>query len=210
VFRISNIVISIGLLFVCLPGTARAERVVPQVNVSVYNDAGVSSATLRRAQQQAGRILRMAGLNVAWIDSQSRNASRHDQHGGPLYTTEFSLRIVPHSGNLADRVFGVSFLGADGSGRYGDIFYDTAERLTETAHINLADVLGHVIAHELGHLLLGTNAHSPEGIMRPHWSSDELRSLARGRLLFMPQQAQSIRNRATHPLADKVSEARGF
>ena len=28
--------------------------------------------------------------------------------------------------------------------------------------------LGNIIAHEVGHLLLGGNSHSPSGIMRPH------------------------------------------
>jgi hypothetical protein len=31
------------------------------------------------------------------------------------------------------------------------------------------------VAHEIGHLLLGTSKHSKEGLMRALWSHDELR-----------------------------------
>ncbi len=200
VFRNLGNFFSVSFLLLCLLGTARGldSRLV-LIDVNVYNDAKVSSVTMRRAEERAGRVLQLAGVHVLWNDGQpSRNPSLSEPQGNPA--AEFSLRIVPHSRNLADSVFGVSFLGTDNSGRYGDIFYAAAERLSETAHINLGDVLGHVIAHELGHLLLGTNAHSPQGIMRPHWSSEELHSLAMGRLLFTPEQAQSIRDRATQPL----------
>jgi hypothetical protein len=50
-----------------------------------------------------------------------------------------------------------------------------------------------VPAHELGHLLLGSNAHSCEGIMRPSWHGNELRAASMGALLFTPEQARSIR-----------------
>jgi predicted HD phosphohydrolase len=56
-----------------------------------------------------------------------------------------------------------------------------------------AEILACVIAHEIGHLLLGPNSHSPTGIMKAKWSADELRGAGWGRLLFTPQQAELIR-----------------
>jgi hypothetical protein len=32
-------------------------------------------------------------------------------------------------------------------------------------------MLGSVMAHEIGHLLLGSHAHAISGIMRGHWSA---------------------------------------
>ena len=54
-------------------------------------------------------------------------------------------------------------------------------------------ILGDVIAHELGHLLLGTNSHSPTGIMCANWDHDYLTLALRGRQLFLPEQAASMR-----------------
>jgi hypothetical protein len=54
-------------------------------------------------------------------------------------------------------------------------------------------ILGAAIAHELGHLLLGTNSHSPTGIMCGQWDRRFLRLALMGRQLFTPQQAEVIR-----------------
>jgi hypothetical protein len=32
-----------------------------------------------------------------------------------------------------------------------------------------------VLAHEIGHLLLGTSHHAEHGLMRPNWTDQELR-----------------------------------
>jgi len=38
----------------------------------------------------------------------------------------------------------------------------------------VASVLGFAVAHEVGHLLLGTNAHAAAGLMRALWSRSDL------------------------------------
>ena len=37
-------------------------------------------------------------------------------------------------------------------------------------------ILGHAAAHEIGHLLLGSNSHSPFGLMRARWSGQDLQN----------------------------------
>ena len=51
------------------------------------------------------------------------------------------------------------------------------------------------MAHELGHLLLGSNAHSSTGIMRAHWQGEELHRLSRGSLEFTSEQADHMRGK---------------
>jgi hypothetical protein len=53
-----------------------------------------------------------------------------------------------------------------------------------------------VMAHEIGHMLLGSHAHAISGIMRGHWESSELHQIAMGTLLFLPLQEQRMRLRA--------------
>ncbi len=87
-----------------------------------------------------------------------------------------SLRIIPGATNsLSDVAFGVAFLSSDGAGRYCDVFWKRAEDLHAIYNIDLGGVLGTVMAHEMGHLLLGSNAHAVSGIMRDRWEDDELR-----------------------------------
>jgi len=45
-------------------------------------------------------------------------------------------------------------------------------------------LLGNVIAHEIGHLLLGKNGHATTGIMRSKWQRDQIRAALTGNLRF--------------------------
>jgi len=56
--------------------------------------------------------------------------------------------------------------------------------------LNIGEVLGHGIAHEIGHLLLGP-ARSPRGLMSAHWTTEELRLASRNQLNFFLQQSVS-------------------
>jgi hypothetical protein len=49
------------------------------------------------------------------------------------------------------------------------------------------------MAHELGHLLLGTNSHSPTGLMRADWRTKDLTDMAQGGLVFSNEQAQKMK-----------------
>lgn len=60
------------------------------------------------------------------------------------------------------------------------------------------------MAHELGHLLLGTNSHSVNGLMRAHWDWENLQAAQRGELLFLRPEAAQIRNRFRNAPAMQV------
>jgi hypothetical protein len=200
----------IGLLF-CLSQAARAlDDGATQVTVTVFNDANVSSDVLARAERRATTILQAAQLRVTWLHTAdcASSSSRSALGRNPCLAADFSIRVVRDSLTLPESIFGVSFLGQDGSGRYGDVFYATAHRLSESGRLNLGEVLGHVMAHELGHMLLGSNAHSSLGIMRPHWSVEELQSLRMGKLLFTREQSQLMKEKIHKATASADSLAR--
>ena len=90
-------------------------------------------------------------------------------------------------------IFGEAFLGPDGKGAYADVFFN---RLRQTAgKLNIAQLLGAVSAHELGHLLLGSHSHALIGIMEPTWGPESLRRISMGNLTFTPEQHRSMRSR---------------
>jgi hypothetical protein len=51
--------------------------------------------------------------------------------------------------------------------------------LATAARTDVAVLLGRVAAHELGHLVIRTSAHARRGLMRPHWTPDEVGEIAR-------------------------------
>jgi hypothetical protein len=115
-------------------------------------------------------------------------------------------RIVSSAQKSSDDIFGVAFLSAEGTGAYGNVFYDSVERLDRDWHVGLTRVLGHVMAHELGHLLLGSNAHSRQGIVCPRWHEDELRLASMGALLFSEEQAQFMRERLVRYVSPTMNQ----
>lgn len=56
-----------------------------------------------------------------------------------------------------------------------------------------AALLGHALAHEIGHYLQGALVHSDDGLMKARWSSAEYRHLEQRPLGFSPSDASWIR-----------------
>jgi hypothetical protein len=118
--------------------------------------------------------------------------------------SHLSLRVVPWSANLGDSIFGTAFLSEKGGGAYSDVFYPSVEKLSSDSTASPSRLLGHVMAHEIGHLLLGTHSHSAFGIMQPHWQGEELRRIGMGDLLFTPDQARKMRARLTMTMSEEL------
>jgi hypothetical protein len=170
----------------------------PQVTVSVYDDAGVSSEILAHAEGQAGRIFGQAGVNINWLNcssSISTHCTAPLETGGPV---RLNLRIIPNAAvSTGEQIFGVAYLAPDGTGKYGDVFWLRTKDLQTDSKVNLASILGSVMAHEMGHLLLGSNSHAISGIMLAHWGPNELRRIGMGSLLFLPGQGRRMRARVS-------------
>ena len=108
------------------------------------------------------------------------------------------LRILPQA--MAERLardnasLGFSQNGdAVTPGFVASVFYHRVETLSVELGCARAVVLGYALAHEIGHLLLGTSSHSPQGIMRAQWTEKELLSASAGRFGFFPQQGAKMR-----------------
>jgi hypothetical protein len=61
------------------------------------------------------------------------------------------------------------------AGWLGTVLADRVAAMAARAPADAGTLLGRVIAHEIGHLLLGTASHSRSGLMRARWTDDELR-----------------------------------
>ena len=169
-----------------------------QFTVFVYNDADAPERLLIRAEQDAGGVFVEAGLQAVFVNC-SRGEHRVDTpECGPVPApARLVVRLVPRSLTLGETAFGVAFL-MNGGGMFADVFFDPFKRLrTENVRPLEASILGHVIAHEIGHLLLGSNAHSHHGIMQACSKRDQLRSIANGGLWFTSEQAVQMRSKVS-------------
>ena len=175
-----------------------------QVRIAIHNDARVPETVLTQATQEATRIFRAAGVDSQWIVCQSPNGGDSDSSicSSRVDLSHISLRVVPWSAKLGDSIFGAAFLSEKGGGAYCDVFYPSVEKFRSDSDASPSRLLGHVMAHEIGHLLLGTHSHSAFGIMQPHWQEEELRRIGMGTLLFTPVQARKMQARLTMTMSE--------
>jgi hypothetical protein len=160
-----------------------------EITIFVYNSARVSVADLALAERQASMIFREAGIATGWVNCLG-GEYKACRPSGP---TQFVLHIVAHGKTSTNAVFGLAFLGTDGKGRYCNVFYDRIEKMEADSGTNAARLLGTVAAHEIGHLLLGSQSHSAMGLMSAHWGPAELRRVGSGGLKFTTEQAGHMR-----------------
>jgi len=186
----------LSTIIICSVGAAQKSFGQNQpVNVSVFSDVSIPKHILELAEERASQIFSSAGVDVVWINCIAGPSATPDQGCSKSYgPRDLVLRITSHVWSAtSDATFGVAWLAADGSGRYADVFWNRAQELCTNSNADLGQILGSVMAHEIGHLLLGVNSHSVSGLMQARWRDGELRRVALGTLLFSPGQGNRMR-----------------
>jgi len=166
-----------------------------EITVLVQDSTRLSGSTLKEAEQEASRIFRAAGISITWMDCSAMSNSVDEACYGVPGPTQFVLHIVATGKTSSDMVFGLAFLDEGGAGKYTDVFLDRIEAAHRAFGADTSRLLGTVVAHELGHLLLGNHSHSYAGVMTPVWRGEVLQREAMGSLLFTHDQASLMKRR---------------
>jgi len=187
--------VALTATIVLLWGSAAVAQItdLKEIVVIMQDDTGMASSVRRRAERDVSAVLLAAGVQVVWINCQK--GSHDNDCGHVLGPSEFEIHIVPTGKTRSELVFGEAFLGENGSGKYADIFLQRIEGAEGASGVDLSRLLGAVCAHELGHLLLGSQAHSTAGIMQPIWKQDALVKIGMGLMLFTGQESRTMRER---------------
>lgn len=164
-----------------------------RVLVNVHNGVNLSSSDLSRAERQAKRIFLYVGIQLTWTTAlmgATVDTPNEKANDAPL-----QLRLWPRA-VAGKRPTSSETLGFCLSLDYGDavVLADVIEKQAVFGSTKFADLLGLAVAHELGHLLLRSTAHSVAGIMRARLTEEALRDDDRGYLRFTTGEAESMRN----------------
>jgi hypothetical protein len=169
------------------------------ITVLVYNYAQVSHANLIAAEREANRILTIAGTHVDWIECQiplpEADPKELCRRG---WTPQIpGLRLIAGSNKHQHAEFASTAIPV-----LVTIYYEHVARRAyrENAGGGIPLFLGCIMAHELGHILLGDTLHSATGIMQPEWGHPQFHQAMTGNMLFTSRQATYIRTQA-HSLA---------
>lgn len=180
----------------------------PSITVYVYDYAQTSPSTLERAAAEATYVFHEAGVDVTWITCLAAQPSAGSDCNQPKGPAEFVLRIL-RPNKAAEKAFRASVFGytvrdIDG-GTLATVFYDRVEKVARHEELSIGVVLGYAVAHELGHLVLLTEDHSPTGLMRAGFTHQDWQLAAQGALLFSPEQAEAIRGTVLTKLSARAA-----
>ena len=176
---------------------AAAPRSNPAVFIKTYNYAAMSAQYLDAAKSEAAHIFKKAGISLLWIECLVSGAASGEHCTEPLRPgRDLMLRLVDRAPATDERIVALGESMLDREQRGGvlmtvDLF--PVRAVAARAGTNIATLLGRAIAHEVGHLLLGSAEHSRLGLMRALWSHDELRGLKPAHWGFSSREAAQMR-----------------
>ncbi len=170
--------------------------------VRVYDYAGVPGKVMTAAEDEARRLLHRAGIETEWSGC-PKNPNERDRYPNcqePLGEADVILHVMPQpveEYQVTSNGFGLTLQsGKGGIAEHVYVFYDRVKKTAgKVDQLPPATLLGYVIAHEIGHLLLGPDSHSSRGIMRARWGREDLEQMQRGKLAFLEEQAAIMRAR---------------
>jgi hypothetical protein len=186
----------IPLILAILPA---AGQPAPAITLKVWNEAHLDRQMLLKTGKEVVAILGRAGVGVSWVECVAGIADWTSKdpcfHQLPSYF-QVSITAQKPPSTTPDKA-GVTEVG--GSAR---VYYPTVALRARYFMMDAPQILGATIAHELGHLILGPNAHTPEGVMRTDWGPDQFESIRTGRLEFSADQAKLMQMEVKRRLSE--------
>ena len=174
-------------LFLITASDMSAQASMPQITVGFVN----------KGLEFAAMILQRIGVELLTVDCSLEAARSAPPCSGFTGPNQVSIRLVRRLQKETNEI-GFRKLGfADeldttpGSGIVY-LFCEMIEAAARDRRVPLKDVLGVVISHEIGHLLIAPG-HADRGIMRSQLEAAEWRKASQGMLGFTPRQAEIIK-----------------
>jgi hypothetical protein len=163
-----------------------------QMNVSVCNLNNVRESVVASAKAETEAVYRSAGVGIVWRDC-GDFSSPASQALEPWFVIRLRTDKPPRTtGPVSLDVMGRAFVAEAGAGYMADAYYQAIQALAERYQGDAGALLGFVMAHEIGHLLLGPG-HAPDGVMRSGWSRREMEALRHRWLTFNKRETPRIR-----------------
>lgn len=196
-FAVGATVALAAFVLLVVPGQAAVVDPEPRVVVRTYATSA-AFGDLTPALAAAAAILEDAGVGVTWANCDVAFVQRDENPClAPLAANELAIRFVRLPPHLAEQdlvTLGDSLVDTRlRSGSLATIYVNRVSALAARCRVDVGMLLGRAIAHEIGHLLLGTAAHASSGLMRAAWSQAALRRTAAEDWRFTVPDARAIR-----------------
>jgi hypothetical protein len=170
------------------------------LTIRMYDRARIGSKTLIQAERVASEIFSRAGIEARWIiwSDFDGDALVNDFSPGtkgcvqPLHSANITAVIVADApGGVPQQALGYA-LPCARRGVQVTIYGDRVGIVSRTSPACFYRVLGHAIAHEVGHVLLRSSVHGDAGVMKAVWNNGDWQRAAITIIPFTPDQGESM------------------
>jgi hypothetical protein len=165
------------------------------MKISIHDYTHLSETFVRRTEQHVTDLYASIGVGTEWADTTCPVDPGAEAR--PYGADELLVNILPAEMSerlqLPNDALGVAYVTVREGGRVAYIVFDRVNRLAQRWAKEPPQMLGLVIAHEIGHLLLPYGSHSPSGLMRPHWQLEDFEKSDGLPDRFTRAQAEGIR-----------------
>ena len=145
----------------------------PVVTIRLYDSAALPAATRATSLAVATSILNTAGLGIEWLACEMPAGIDIYPCARPVESAELIVHLTRGPSETPARRVELGHSLVDTGARAGSlatIYVDRAARFAREWRAREGVVIGRAVAHELGHLLLGTGRHTDTGLMRAVWT----------------------------------------
>ncbi len=162
-----------------------------KMNVSVCNPGELPASVVARAEDQVAAVFSSIDVEVVWNECGSGPVSQRAA-SERWFTVRLRSDAAPKmAGPSSLDAMGRAYVTDESRGNLADAYYRTVKSTAQATDSDPGALLGCVMAHELGHLLLGPG-HVPSGIMRAGWKSADLDAVRKRSLKFNSAQRARI------------------
>jgi hypothetical protein len=166
---------------------ARGAIILNDVVVRVYDNTGLPNEIRRASLTRAAEIFARAEVEIGWVHCPARCGRALGPDQLILRMTRSPATAVGVGTSLIDPVLR--------AGRLATVYVDQVDAMARRSNTDRVAILSRAIAHEIGHLLLGTTEHTRSGLMRGIWTAEELRRNHAEDWQFSPLQRTLLRAR---------------
>lgn len=188
--HVAACVLAAAIAVIALPTLGSAQTSDGRLAVRIYDFSALDSPLRTTAIDEARAILADVGVNTSWHDC------AHNEMCAPELG-DLIVRVVREIGPAAAewrQALGYSVVDPSrGTGTLATIYINRVENSARHAGADVSLLLGRAIAHEVGHLVLHTNEHGLQGLMRPVWTELEMARNAHDDWVFATPERRQIR-----------------
>jgi hypothetical protein len=154
------------------------------VSVQLQGGSEIGAPAVSRARGLATQMFVTAGVRLQWCDS-------------PQHCQNWEERLIVTIKERAPRERSVTARAAANlfQGRDIEIYLD---RMPRVSHPNAPAYWAHVLVHEITHLLQACDYHAPQGVMKAHWTHQDVAAMQNTPLPFTNYDILLIRAGLAH------------